>query len=278
MALFSVFFLLFLASSSVTVSAAPCNPLCYHKSKAGYFPLSKTVITSGACGYGSLAKGFNKGYIASGIPSLLGEKGVACGSCLHVTCKNKTLCRGKGTVVVLTNSLKQAKNNSDTDLILSDRAYISMAAKGKAEELLALKTVEVEYIRVPCEYKSHNVSVRVDESSKKPERLVLTFLYQGGQTGIYMVTVYAQNNFTRIERDMDRIYGAVWEMKEVPQGSLSFRLFVYNGYDRSFVFSNKDLPADWKVGEIYDLGVQMNDIMDKRDGCTPNCTDGQVDQ
>ncbi|MCL7026358.1 hypothetical protein MKW94_012958 [Papaver nudicaule] len=255
MALFSVLFLLFLASSSLTVSAAPCNPLCLHKSKA-----------AGACGYGSLAKGFNKGYIASGIPSLLGEKGVDCGSCLHVHTNTLIHFRivpfhfnlqyiltylrlGKGTIVVLTNSLMQIKNYSDTDLILSDRAYISMAAKGKAEEPWHSKLV-------PCEYKSHNVSVRVDESSKKPERLVLTFLYQGGQTGIYLVTVYAQNNFTRIERDMDRRYGAVWEMKEVPQGSLSFRLFVYNGYDRSF----------------------MNDTLDKRDGCTPNCTDGQLDQ
>ncbi|RZC56010.1 hypothetical protein C5167_014859 [Papaver somniferum] len=271
MAPFSVLFFLFLASSSV--SAAPCNPLCLHKSKAGYFPLSKAVIPPGACGYGSIAKSFNKGYIAAGIPSLLGENGVACGSCLHVTCKNKTLCRGRGTNVVLTCSLPKIKDLANIDLILSDRAYISMAAKGKARELLALKTVDVDYIRVPCEYKNHNLSVRVDKSSKKPDHLVLTFLNQGGQTGIHMVTVYALNNFTRIERDMDHKRGAVWEMKNTPQGSLSFRLFVYSGYDRSFVYSNKDLPADWKVGKIYDLGVQMNDRMDKRDGCTPNCTD-----
>ncbi|XP_026429783.1 expansin-like A2 [Papaver somniferum] len=120
---------------------------------------------------------------------------------------------------------------------------------------------------------NHNLSVRVDKSSKKPDHLVLTFLNQGGQTGIYMVTVYAQNNFTRVERDMDHKRGAVWEMKNALQGSLSFRLFVYSGYDRSFVYSNKDLPADWKVGKIYDLGVQMNDRIDKRDGCIPNCTD-----
>ncbi|KAI3994568.1 hypothetical protein MKX01_028312 [Papaver californicum] len=206
---------------------------------------SRSNICTGACGYGSLAKGFNNGYTAS----------------------------GRGTNVVLTSILTQTKNNADTDLILSDRAYISMAAKGKARELLALKTVDVDYIRVPCEYKRQNLPVRVDESSKKPDHLVVTFLYQGGQTGIHLVTVYAQDNFTRIERDMDRKYGALWEMSKVPQESLSFRLFVYNGYDRSFVFSTKDLPADWKVGEIYDFGVQMNDRMDKRDGCTPNCTD-----
>ncbi|KAI3938404.1 hypothetical protein MKW98_015303 [Papaver atlanticum] len=127
MALISVLFFIFLASPSV--SAAPCNPLCLKKSKAGYFPLSKTTLTSGSCGYGSLAKGFNNGYITSGN---LQEQ-----------------------------NIMQRK---------SERAYISMAVKDKAKELLALKTVEVEYIRVPCEYKSHNVSVRVDESSKKPDR------------------------------------------------------------------------------------------------------------
>ncbi|XP_026444087.1 expansin-like A1 [Papaver somniferum] len=93
MALTSVLFFIFLASSSV--SAAPCNPLCLHKSKAGYFPLSKTTLTSGSCGYGSLAKGFKNGYITSGIPSLLGEKGVACGSCLHVNLQEQNIMQRK---------------------------------------------------------------------------------------------------------------------------------------------------------------------------------------
>ncbi|KAI3927131.1 hypothetical protein MKX01_029899 [Papaver californicum] len=283
MAFIFVIFVFLFASSSV--NAATCNrPLCLHKSKAAYFPLSKPLITPGACGYGSIAKGFNKGYIAFGIPSLLEENGVnVCGSCLHVTCKNKTLCRGRGTNVVLTDSIHRQTRlrNVDTDLILSDRAFISMAAKGKARELLALKShVEVEYKRISCEYKNQNVSIRVDESSKKRDRFVLTLLYQGGQTGIFSISVtYADTDHSTVELGMSHKYGAVWEIRRIPDGirrvptggRLSFKLLVYKGHELyAFQSASPNLPANWKVGEIYDLGFQMNGIIDMRGGC--NCT------
>ncbi|RZC63064.1 hypothetical protein C5167_024814 [Papaver somniferum] len=278
-----VLFIFLLASSSV--NGAPCNRrLCVHKSKAAYFPLSKPLITSGACGYGSMAKGFNKGYIASGISSLLEEKGVnVCGSCIHVTCKNETLCRGRGTNVVLTDSIHRQTRlrNVGTDLILSDRAFISMAAKGKARELLALRSyVEVEYERIPCEYKNQNVSIRVDESNNKRDRFVLTLLYQGGQTGIFSISVmYADTNSSSVELGMTHKYGAVWEIRRILEGirrvptggRLSFKLLVYKGHDlHAYQSSSRHVPANWKIGEIYDLGFQLNGIIDVRSGC--NCT------
>ncbi|KAI3939738.1 hypothetical protein MKW92_036222 [Papaver armeniacum] len=278
-----VLFVFLLASSYV--NGAACNRrLCLHKSKAAYFLLSKPLVTPGACGYGSIAKGVNKGYIASGISSLLEEKGVnVCGTCLHVTCKNKTLCRGRGTNVVLTDSIHRRTrlSNPDTDLVLSDRALISMAAKGKARELLALRShVEVEYKRIPCEYKNHNVSIRVDESNKKRDRFVLTLLYQGGQTGIFSISViYADTNSSTVELGMTHKYGAVWEISRIPEGirrvptggRLSFKLLVYKGRDlHAYQSSFRHVPASWKIGEICDLGFQLNGIIDVRSGC--NCT------
>ncbi|OVA16034.1 Expansin/pollen allergen [Macleaya cordata] len=267
MAIFVVCFFVFSFFLISSATAAPCSDPCLHQSKAAYFPLS-TPLKSGACGYGSLqAKGFYNGYIAAGVPSLFRD-GVGCGACFHVRCKDKTLCRGRGTNVVLTDS---HKGSNKTELVLSERAFISMASKGKARELLKLGTVDMEYRRIPCEYKNQNLSIRIDESSNKPNNLAITFLYQGGQTEIALVEFYQERSFTSWV-SMSKKYGAVWETSPVPQEPLNFRLFVYRGYDRYFIFSATALPVDWKVGAVYDLGVQMNDVFDKRDGCSPDCT------
>ncbi|KAI3838500.1 hypothetical protein MKW92_011594 [Papaver armeniacum] len=255
---FFFFFFLFHTISCAT-AATDCDA-CLHQSKAAYFH-SSSPISSGACGYGYLAKGLYEGYTAAGVPSLF-KDGVGCGTCFHVKCKDKKLCRGRGTKVVLTNNYK---SDSGIDLVLSDRAFISMAYKDKAREILDRRIMDIEYKRIPCEYTNQNLSVRIEASSKKPDSLAVAFLYQGGQTEIVAVSVIDQ--FGR-SRPMVRIYGTVWDMSPVPEGPLSFRLLVAQGFDGSMAASEKGLPADWKVGEIYDLGVQMNGIIDYRDGCS----------
>lgn len=42
--------------------------------------------------------------------------------------------------------------------------------------------------RTPCEY-NKNLSIRVEERSRKPGHLTIKFLYQGGQTDIMAVEV-----------------------------------------------------------------------------------------
>ncbi|MCL7026345.1 hypothetical protein MKW94_005304 [Papaver nudicaule] len=252
------FFFCLLNAFSCAIAANDCDA-CLHQSNATYFR-SASPISSGACGYGYLAKSLYEGYTAAGIPTLF-KDGVGCGTCFHVRCKDKELCRRRGTKVVLTD-----KHGSDfgTDLVLSDRAFISMAYKDKARDILDRRNIDIEYKRIPCEYTNQNLSIRIEASSKKPDSLAVAFLYQGGKTEIGAVSVFDQ--FGR-SRTMVRIYGPVWDMSPVPEGPLSFRLLVPLGFDGSMVNSKKDLPADWKVGEIYDLGVQMNGITDYRDGC-----------
>jgi len=45
-------------------------------------------------------------------------------------------------------------------------------------------------VRIPCEYaKGRNLSIRVEEKSRRPSDLSIRFLYQGGQTDIVAVDV-----------------------------------------------------------------------------------------
>lgn len=43
--------------------------------------------------------------------------------------------------------------------------------------------------RIPCEFGTKNLSVRVEEKSRIPNYLSVKFLYQGGQTDIVAVDV-----------------------------------------------------------------------------------------
>ncbi|TKY67789.1 Expansin A1 [Spatholobus suberectus] len=257
MAFFLCFFLFLLASS-----ATACDR-CVHQSKAAYFSKA-SALSSGACGYGSLALGFSGGQLAASVASLF-KDGAGCGACFQIRCKNPTLCNKAGTRVVLTD----LNHNNQTDFVLSSRAFAAMAQKGMGQQILKLGIVDIEYKRVPCEYKNQNLAVRVEESSKKPDYLAIKFLYQGGQTEIVAVDVaqVGSSNWNFMSRN----HGAVWDTSRVPQGALQFRLVVTAGYDGKWIWAQKVLPVDWKNGVVYDSGVQITDIA--QEGCSP-CDEG----
>ncbi|RRT32555.1 hypothetical protein BHE74_00026742 [Ensete ventricosum] len=128
-------FLLFLVMSSV----AACDR-CVHQSKAAYF--SSSAISAGACGYGSMALGFDGGYVAAGS-SAIHRGGVGCGACFQIRCKNTALCSNGGVKVILTDLNK----SNTTDFVLSGPAFTAMARNGKAQDLKKLGISDVEYKR-----------------------------------------------------------------------------------------------------------------------------------
>ncbi|XP_047327458.1 expansin-like A2 [Impatiens glandulifera] len=256
------FFFILMISSSATA----CDR-CLHNSKVAYFS-SASVISGGACGYGSLAKSFSNGMVAAAAPSIY-KNGAGCGSCFKISCKNATLCSKQGTKVIVTDLNKDNR----TDFVLTSSAFVAMANKGKERDILNLGILDVEYRRIPCEYKNKNLTVSVDESSHRPSYLAIKFIYQGGQTEIVGVDVaqVGSSNWSFLSR---RGNDAVWATSRVPSGALQMRLVVTSGYDGKWIWAKSSvLPADWKAGFTYDSGVQITDIT--QEGCS-SCDEEQI--
>nr|XP_043613065.1 expansin-like A1 [Erigeron canadensis] len=247
-------FLLFLV---ISISYTNACDRCLHQSKAAFFS-TPSPLSSGACGYGSLATSFYGSHLAAAVPSIY-KSGSGCGACFQVRCKDSKLCTKTGTQVIVTDLNK----SNETDFVMSGRAFMAMANKGMGQKLLKLGVTDVEYKRVPCVYKGKNLTIRVEESTQKPNYLALKFLYQGGQTEIVGVDIaqVGSTSWTFLSRN----YGAVWDTSRAPVGALQLRFVVTSGYDGKWIWAQSALPADWKVGGVYDSGVQIDDIA--QEGC-----------
>ncbi|KAL2936915.1 Expansin-like A1 [Bienertia sinuspersici] len=241
------------------ISPALACDRCIHQSKAAYY-YSDSALSSGACGYGSLALNFNGGFLAAGVSSWF-KNGAGCGACFQIRCKNNDLCSKSGTKVMLMD----LNTNTHNDFVLSNRAFKAMAKPGKDRDVLKLGIADVEYKRIPCDYKGKNLAVRVEESSRNPGYLAIKILYQGGQTEIVGIDVaqVGSPNWTFMSHN----YGVMWDTSRVPNGPLQFRFMVTSGYDGKTIWAKNVLPADWKPGVIYDTKVQISDIA--QEACSP---------
>ncbi|KAJ4717391.1 Expansin-like [Melia azedarach] len=116
--------ILFLLLSFATAELIECTQ-CEHKGKVSYIS-EDSALSSGACAYGSMALGFNHGYLAA---ASFYADGALCGGCYRMRCKNKRLCKREGTTVMVTDELTNS-SSSKIDFALSRKAYMAMANKG----------------------------------------------------------------------------------------------------------------------------------------------------
>ncbi|KAI5594491.1 hypothetical protein BDE02_03G076800 [Populus trichocarpa] len=252
----SLRFLLFLSATlffmQTLTEAATCSD-CFIHSRAAYYPNSDENGTdTGRCGYGSFGATLNGGDVAAA--SDLYRDGVGCGACYQVRCTNSYYCTDNGVTIVITDQ----GSSGNTDFILSRRAFGRMAqTTDAAASLLALGVVDIEYRRVSCSYPYKNITIKIDENSNYPYYLGFVIWYQQGRSDITAVQLCETQNF--VCKLLDRSYGSVWTTTSPPSGPLSLRmLFSDENGDETWVVPVNNIPNDWKAGETYDTGVQVN--------------------
>ncbi|KAK6251004.1 Expansin [Theobroma cacao] len=232
--------------------AATCSN-CFTHSRAAYYPNSDEHGTDvGACGFGSFGATINGGDVSTA--SELYRNGVGCGACYQVRCTNNNYCSDDGVTVVITDQ----GSGPNTDFILSRRAFGRMAqTTDAAASLLAQGVVDIEYRRVSCSYPNKNITIKIDENSNYPHYLAFVLWYQQGDKDITAVQLCETKNF--VCKLLDRSYGAVWTTTSPPSGPLSLRMLLSGeDGDESWFVPINNIPENWKGGETFDTGVQIN--------------------
>lgn len=100
--------------------------------------------------------------------------------------RDRSVCSDGGVKIVVVASVANR-----TGFVLTREAFAVMMARpcvSSDDQLLpglGGNVVQVDFRRIPCEYKNRNLLVRIgEEASRHPAHLAITFLYQGGQTDI----------------------------------------------------------------------------------------------
>lgn len=242
---------IFLLINFTVGDAATCSD-CFTHSRAAYYPNSDEQGTeTGACGFGTFGATINGGDVSAA--SDLYRDGVGCGACYQVKCSNSNLCSDKGVTVVITDNGASDR----TDFVLSRRAFGRMAqTTDAAASLLAQGVVDIDYRRVSCSYPGKNIIIKIDENSNYPNYLAFVIWYQQGKKDITAVQLCETQNFGC--KLLDRSHGAVWTTTSPPTGPMSIRMLFSDDDDETWVVPVNDIPQDWKAGNTYDSGVQVN--------------------
>ncbi|XP_020594240.1 expansin-B15-like, partial [Phalaenopsis equestris] len=106
------------------------------------------LYTGGACGYGDLVgKPPFSSMVTAGNPNLF-LSGKGCGACYRVKCTNNSMCSGKSVVVTITDECPGGPCLKETiHFDLSGLAFGSLAVPGKADQLMGVGVLAVDYTR-----------------------------------------------------------------------------------------------------------------------------------
>ncbi|KAL5183975.1 Expansin-like B1 [Glycine soja] len=116
----------------------------------------------------------------------------------------------------------------------------------------------VPVTNVSCSYPNKNITVKIHESSNNPHYLAFVIWFQQGSRDITAVQLCETQNF--VCKLLDRSHGAVWTTTAPPSGPLTLRMLFSpeEEGEETWVVPVNNIPQDWKAGQTYDLGVQVD--------------------
>ncbi|XP_044973389.1 expansin-B7-like [Hordeum vulgare subsp. vulgare] len=210
----------------------------------------------GACGFKKVnLPPFNAMTSCGNEPIFKDGKG--CGSCYQIRCVGKAhpACSGIPETVIITdmNYYPVARYHFD----LSGTAFGAMAKDGRNEELRHAGIIDMQFKRVPCQYRGLSVTFHVEKGSN-PNYLAILVEYGNGDGDVAQVDLMDGGEPTGAWAPMRHSWGSIWRMDTRRPLRGPFSLRVTNGSGRSLV-ADQVIPADWKPQAVYSSGVQFDD-------------------
>ncbi|KAK2981463.1 hypothetical protein RJ640_017485 [Escallonia rubra] len=199
---------------------------------------------AGATWYGNA---MGAGSDAAGGPSLY-ESGKGCGACYEVKCTEKAACSGNPVTVVITDQCPGGPCLESVHFDLSGSAFGAMATSGQADELRNVGVLQIQYLRVPCNYPGTTVAFQVDAGSN-PNYFASLIEYEAGDGSLAGVELKeALDSDTWIS--MQQSWGAVWkyDSSSALQAPFSIKLTSESG---NTLVANNVIPAGWQPGKTY---------------------------
>ncbi|KAL6906410.1 hypothetical protein ACP4OV_004011 [Aristida adscensionis] len=208
----------------------------------------------GGCGYSNTNRyPFNS--MTSCGSKLVFKDGKGCGSCYQVRCTSKSnrACSGTPQTVIITDV------NYDTSLgpnrfDLSGTAFGAMAKPGRNQDLRNAGAVDIQFRRVPCNYRGLKVTFHV-VGGCNPFYFAVLVLYAGSAGAVVQVDLREANS--RSWRPLYESWGAVWRLDSYHPLQAPFTLRVKSDNGKSIVAENV-IPRGWKGNTDYRSIVQFN--------------------
>ncbi|GJM91428.1 hypothetical protein PR202_ga07794 [Eleusine coracana subsp. coracana] len=213
----------------------------------------------GACGFKNANKYPYMSMTSCGNQPLF-KDGAGCGSCYQIRCLNSShpACSGKANRIIITdmNYYPVAKYHFD----LSGTAFGAMAKPGLNDKLRHAGIIDMEFRRVPCNYKKPERDLPCgDRLEPKLLRCARGVRRQGRRRaadGHHGVQEGRRHAHGRLDAD-ETLLGRRLEMMDSDRPlQAPFSLRIRSDSGKTLV-ANKVIPANWKPMTKYSSNVQF---------------------
>ncbi|KAL6642709.1 hypothetical protein ACP70R_020890 [Stipagrostis hirtigluma subsp. patula] len=210
--------------------------------------------SGGACGYSKTnLPPFNSMTSCGNLPIFKDGKG--CGSCYQIKCvsKNNPACSGQPKTIIITDVNYNGKMGPYY-FDLSGTAFGSMARPGLNDKLRRAGIIDIQFRRVPCNYKGLPVTFYVQGGSN-PFYFAVLVKYAGSDGAVVQVDLKEANSgsWTPLRES----WGAVWRLDPGHPLRAPFSMRVRSDSGKVLVAYNV-IPRGWKGNTEYRAITQFN--------------------